>query len=99
MRFLADGTSRNYASSFQRTRIYWVEYLLLQSKGYAAHAKICTCTGMNVNRGKKILIRLRPANDEGSFYDIEEMLIGTMLHELTHNVHGPHEKVRLVALS
>ncbi|GJJ08208.1 hypothetical protein Clacol_002416 [Clathrus columnatus] len=45
---------------------------------------------LDVNRGQKILIRLRPARSPDTFYD-EEDLIGTMLHELTHNVHGPHD--------
>lgn len=46
--------------------------------------------GMNVNHGQKIYIRLRHAHRPDTFFD-EEELIGTMLHELTHNVHGPHD--------
>ncbi|KAI0652449.1 WLM domain-containing protein [Trametes meyenii] len=46
--------------------------------------------GMNVNAGQKILVRLRPAHSPDSFYD-EEDIVRTMLHELTHNVHGPHD--------
>ncbi|KAJ7640979.1 WLM-domain-containing protein [Roridomyces roridus] len=46
--------------------------------------------GLNVNAGQKILIRLRPAHSPDSFYE-EEDVIQTMLHELTHNVHGPHD--------
>lgn len=45
--------------------------------------------GLNVNRGQEIKIRLRPHHDENSFLPYEDLL-GTMLHELTHNVHGPH---------
>jgi hypothetical protein len=45
--------------------------------------------GLNVNHGQSILIRLRPANDQGRFYDWEHCL-GTLLHELTHIVIGPH---------
>lgn len=44
--------------------------------------------GININRGQKICIRLRPANDPNSFLPLEEELIGTMLHELTHNHRG-----------
>lgn len=47
--------------------------------------------GMNVNGGQKILIRLRPHYDQSAFMQ-EEELLGTMLHELTHNVHGPHDE-------
>ncbi|KIY73506.1 WLM-domain-containing protein [Cylindrobasidium torrendii FP15055 ss-10] len=47
--------------------------------------------GMNVNRGRKILLRLRPPYDSDAFLTFED-IIGTMLHELTHNVHGPHDE-------
>ncbi|QRV83447.1 WLM domain protein [Ceratobasidium sp. AG-Ba] len=47
--------------------------------------------GEYVDAGAKILIRLRPARSPGTFYPIEQ-LMGTMLHELTHNVHGPHDE-------
>jgi len=46
--------------------------------------------GLNVNMGQKILVRLRPAHSPDSFLP-EEDVVGTMLHELTHNVHGPHD--------
>lgn len=46
--------------------------------------------GLNVNMGQQILIRLRPAHAPDTFYDQEEV-VQTMLHELTHNVHGPHD--------
>lgn len=49
-----------------------------------------TLHGINVNRGQKICIRLRPAHDPHSFLSLDDSLIGTMLHELTHNVRGPH---------
>jgi hypothetical protein len=39
--------------------------------------------GMNVNRGRKILIRLRPQHAPDTFLDLEGQLIGTMLHELS----------------
>ncbi|KAF9515125.1 hypothetical protein BS47DRAFT_1372117 [Hydnum rufescens UP504] len=45
---------------------------------------------LDVNGGQKILLRLRPAHAPSTFYD-EDHLVGTMLHELTHNVHGPHD--------
>lgn len=47
--------------------------------------------GMNVNRGAKIYVRLRPQQNPESFYPYEELL-GTLLHELTHMVHGPHNQ-------
>ncbi|KAI8820814.1 WLM domain-containing protein [Fimicolochytrium jonesii] len=46
--------------------------------------------GLNVNRGLEIRIRLRPARDPDSFYDMV-FVLGTMLHELTHIVRGPHD--------
>lgn len=45
--------------------------------------------GLNVNYGQKILIRLRPAYNKATFLPTSD-LIGTFLHELCHNVHGPH---------
>ncbi|KAF0742743.1 hypothetical protein LEN26_017768 [Aphanomyces euteiches] len=45
--------------------------------------------GMNVNRGWKIYLRLRPASRPSSFLPFEEIL-GTMLHELSHMLVGPH---------
>ncbi|KAG6846042.1 hypothetical protein H0H87_006406 [Tephrocybe sp. NHM501043] len=44
----------------------------------------------DINGGQKICIRLRPAHTPDTFYD-EDDLVQTMLHELTHNVHGPHD--------
>ncbi|QLG74172.1 hypothetical protein HG535_0G00560 [Zygotorulaspora mrakii] len=46
--------------------------------------------GMNVNRGMKIMLRLRNPHDEYQFLP-RESIIGTMLHELTHNLFGPHD--------
>lgn len=50
---------------------------------------ILTWAGLNVNRGQQICIRLRYANDKTLFLGLD-MVIDTMLHELCHNVHGPH---------
>jgi len=47
--------------------------------------------GLNVNAGQKICLRLRPARDPHSFID-EEQVVLVMLHELTHNAHGPHDQ-------
>lgn len=46
--------------------------------------------GLNVNHGQKICIRLRPASNDKIFFPLTELL-GTMLHELSHNIHGPHD--------
>jgi len=45
-----------------------------------------------MNGGQKIFIRLRPHYDRTSFLPLERQLVGTLLHEFTHNVHGPHNK-------
>ncbi|KAI3622493.1 WLM-domain-containingprotein [Moniliophthora roreri] len=45
---------------------------------------------LDVNAGQKILLRLRPAHSPDTFLE-EEDVVQTMLHELTHNVHGPHD--------
>ncbi|KAL2916069.1 hypothetical protein HK105_204493 [Polyrhizophydium stewartii] len=46
--------------------------------------------GINVNRGQTIRIRLRRPGDDTAFLEFDD-LVGTMLHELTHNIHGPHD--------
>ncbi|CAG8468600.1 2417_t:CDS:2 [Ambispora leptoticha] len=46
--------------------------------------------GLNVNHGEEIRIRLRVAHDNRRFCEFDD-LIGTMLHELTHIVRGPHD--------
>ncbi|ETS81225.1 hypothetical protein PFICI_06227 [Pestalotiopsis fici W106-1] len=45
--------------------------------------------GLNENRGQKICLRLRYPGDQNQFLPIEHV-VDTMLHELSHNVHGPH---------
>eukprot|EP00596_Hydrurales_sp_CCMP1899_P010040 CAMPEP_0119040008 /NCGR_PEP_ID=MMETSP1177-20130426/9810_1 /TAXON_ID=2985 /ORGANISM="Ochromonas sp, Strain CCMP1899" /LENGTH=570 /DNA_ID=CAMNT_0007004643 /DNA_START=83 /DNA_END=1795 /DNA_ORIENTATION=+ len=45
--------------------------------------------GLNANRGVSIFIRLRPPHDKDSFYPWDHIL-GTMVHELTHNTVGSH---------
>ncbi|CAH1756640.1 4016_t:CDS:2 [Entrophospora sp. SA101] len=46
--------------------------------------------GLNIDRGKKICIRLRPHYDQTRFFDFND-LIGTMLHELSHIECAPHD--------
>uniref|UniRef100_A0A803MWI8 Uncharacterized protein n=1 Tax=Chenopodium quinoa TaxID=63459 RepID=A0A803MWI8_CHEQI len=45
--------------------------------------------GLNVNRGVEVKLRLRRPGRELEFYSFHEVL-DTMLHELCHNAHGPH---------
>lgn len=46
--------------------------------------------GLNVGGGQKIMVRLRRSGRESEFYPYESIL-GTLLHELTHNECGPHD--------
>ncbi|CAL3972402.1 unnamed protein product [Diplocarpon coronariae] len=46
--------------------------------------------GINVNRGQKICLRLRYPGDKNQFLPTEQV-VDTMLHELSHNVFGPHD--------
>lgn len=48
--------------------------------------------GLNVNRGKKIALRLRRPYNDREFID-EESITETMLHELAHNLRGPHDEI------
>ncbi|XP_022896124.1 DNA-dependent metalloprotease WSS1 isoform X2 [Olea europaea var. sylvestris] len=45
--------------------------------------------GLNVGKGIHVKLRLRRPNRDDQFYPFNEIL-DTMLHELCHNVHGPH---------
>ena len=45
--------------------------------------------GLNVDHGRQILLRLRYASDRTLFLPLEQ-IVDTMLHELVHIVHGPH---------
>ncbi|CAK7237982.1 hypothetical protein SEUCBS140593_010238 [Sporothrix eucalyptigena] len=48
--------------------------------------------GLNINRGQKILLRLRYPGDPSLFLPLEQVA-DTLLHELAHIVHGPHDAV------
>ncbi|KAL7103365.1 hypothetical protein ACP275_08G174700 [Erythranthe tilingii] len=45
--------------------------------------------GVNVGSGINVKLRLRRANNDNDFLPYHEVL-DTMLHELCHNAHGPH---------
>lgn len=47
--------------------------------------------GLNENKGQVISIRLRHHDDLSKFHNYEHIL-STLLHELTHIEHGPHNK-------
>jgi hypothetical protein len=46
--------------------------------------------GLNYNKGMKISLTLRYHGDQTCFLPLEE-LVDTMLHELSHNIWGPHD--------
>ncbi|KHJ33232.1 putative dna damage response protein wss1 [Erysiphe necator] len=47
--------------------------------------------GLNYGQGNKICLRLRYAEDKNRFLPFEN-ITDTMLHELCHNVYGPHDE-------
>ena len=47
--------------------------------------------GLNLNHGQEISIRCRKSNNKRDFYDFDHIL-GTLLHEMVHIVHGPHDE-------
>jgi len=47
--------------------------------------------GLNWHKGQKICLRLRYPYDERQFIPVEQV-IDTMLHELCHIIHGPHNE-------
>lgn len=53
------------------------------------YPKNASLLGLNVNRGAKIMLRLRnPGSD--LFLPMND-IVGTLLHELTHNLYGAHD--------
>lgn len=46
--------------------------------------------GLNINRGAKICLRLRYPGDQNQFMPLDNV-VDTMLHELCHIIHGPHD--------
>ncbi|KAG2350923.1 WLM-domain-containing protein [Suillus weaverae] len=47
---------------------------------------------VDVNGGEQILLRLRLPWAPDTFYE-EDQVVRVMLHELTHNVNGPHDEI------
>ncbi|CCD23487.1 metalloendopeptidase WSS1 NDAI_0B04520 [Naumovozyma dairenensis CBS 421] len=85
-----------YALSILKDITKQVSYLMKENKFKVSqlvefYPKDKRLLGMNVNRGQKIMLRLRDSNDEFQFL-ARESILGTMLHELTHNLFGPHDK-------
>ena len=72
--------------AFRRLHLKPSSNVLWQQQFFPAQASLL---GINVNRGQTVCVRLRPPEDRGQFYPFESIL-GTLLHELTHNVVGPH---------
>ena len=64
-----------------------------QSQLWQSTAASALLQGLNVGGGgggtREIRIRLRRHGREVHFFDFEHVL-GTMLHEMVHNHHGPH---------
>lgn len=54
------------------------------------YPKQANLLGLNVNRGQKIMLRLRHPQNSNSFLPRDEIM-HTMIHELTHNLYGPHD--------
>jgi hypothetical protein len=67
-----------------RTRNWYVEQL---TEFYPSDTNLL---GLNINRGQEIRVRLRYPGDANQFLPFEQV-VDTMLHELSHIVHGPHD--------
>lgn len=86
--------NREYALNIIRDIAHQVSYLMRENKLRVGqlvefYPKNKRLLGMNVNGGSKIMLRLRHPNDESEFLS-RESILATMLHELTHNLFGPH---------
>lgn len=85
-----DGSYQFLPSSSRHSRIFWVGVLRV-STVFPRGILLTYPVGLNVNRGSKICVRLRYAGDKTQFMPFEAVL-DTFLHELSHNVHGPHDE-------
>ncbi|KAK4128843.1 WLM-domain-containing protein [Parathielavia appendiculata] len=69
---------------------------LMRARGWTVkslsefHPDQANLLGLNVGRGEQILLRLREPFDSTQFLPFEKM-VDTMLHELAHIAHGPHD--------
>lgn len=57
--------------------------------GLSCSPKNPALLGLNVGGGVHVKLRLRRPNRDWDFFPFDQVL-DTMLHELCHNVHGPH---------
>ncbi|SCU95908.1 LANO_0E11826g1_1 [Lachancea nothofagi CBS 11611] len=88
---------REYALAILKDIAHQVSLLMRENKFKVGqlvefYPKNKQLLGMNVNGGAKIMLRLRQPFDEDQFL-AREQILGTMLHELTHNLHGPHNAI------
>jgi hypothetical protein len=69
---------------------------LMRARGWTVrtlsefHPDQANLLGLNRNRGEQIFLRLREPFDRTQFLAFERV-VDTMLHELSHIVHGPHD--------
>jgi DNA-dependent metalloprotease WSS1 len=80
----------------------WTLPLLSEFSGFSKTERDSNLLGINVDSGKKICLRLRhTASDQRLLDDFLpfEDIVGTMLHELSHNVRGPHDDIFYKTLS
>lgn len=71
-----------------------VEFIILNHVELIMESEFCSpknraLLGLNVGGGIHVKLRLRRADRDEEFLPFHEVL-DTMLHELCHNVHGPH---------
>ncbi|RZL06532.1 MAG: hypothetical protein EOO62_18705, partial [Hymenobacter sp.] len=86
----------------QETRLQRLQTIhgreLIQDSGNSSHdlnqAAHMMFQGLNIGGGggatQEIKVRVRKAEDDAAFYPYD-FILGTMLHEIAHNVYGPHD--------
>ncbi|SCU80141.1 LAMI_0B00958g1_1 [Lachancea mirantina] len=91
---LQSKVQKEYALEILRDIAHQVSYLMRENglkvrqlvEFYPRNKRLL---GMNVNSGAKIMLRLRDPYNDATFLS-RESILGVMLHELTHNIFGPH---------
>jgi len=85
-----DVTAQRYMEEMKRRAIP-----LLRRRGWVIgelrefYPKDPHLLGLNVNKGQKIFVRMRSPRRKHEFFPLEHVL-GTLLHEMTHNEISPH---------
>ena len=77
------------STSWSKFILFCVPYWMIIINKQIGSPKNPALLGLNVGGGVHVKLRLRRPNRDWDFFPFDQVL-DTMLHELCHNAHGPH---------